>query len=57
MAQSEHSRSVFRNNLRGEDAYSRHVRYITQFQNVYGGGSAGKQVKRTEMDGLVEKHK
>ncbi|CAE6409656.1 unnamed protein product [Rhizoctonia solani] len=57
-SQSDHARSVFRNNLGGQDAYSRHVRYVVQFQNVYNPGSSPQVVKgRTEMDGLVEHHK
>ncbi|CAE6438128.1 unnamed protein product [Rhizoctonia solani] len=58
-SQSDHARSVFRNNLGGQDAYTRHVRYITQFQNVYNPtGSAQVKAKgRSEMDGLVENHK
>ncbi|CUA68494.1 Protein FRA10AC1 [Homo sapiens] [Rhizoctonia solani] len=58
-SQSDHARSVFRNNLGGQDAYTRHVRYITQFQNVYNpAGSAQVKAKgRSEMDGLVENHK
>ncbi|CAE6450413.1 unnamed protein product [Rhizoctonia solani] len=58
-SQSDHARSVFRNNLGGQDAYTRHVRYITQFQNVYNSaGSAQVKAKgRSEMDGLVENHK
>ncbi|CAE6477803.1 unnamed protein product [Rhizoctonia solani] len=56
---SDHARSIFRNNLGGQDAYTRHVRYITQFQNVYnpGGSTQGKTKGKTEMDGLVENHK
>ncbi|CAE7144248.1 unnamed protein product [Rhizoctonia solani] len=58
-SQSDHARSVFRNNLGGQDAYTRHVRYIAQFQNVYnsGGSTQVKGKGRTEMDGLVENHK
>ncbi|KAG8740877.1 hypothetical protein FRC10_003792 [Ceratobasidium sp. 414] len=59
-SQSDFARSVFRNNLRGEDAYSRHVRYITQFQNVYGSSSESKapaKSGRTELDGLVQGHR
>ncbi|CCO29642.1 Protein FRA10AC1 [Rhizoctonia solani AG-1 IB] len=58
-SQSDHARSVFRNNLGGQDAYTRHVRYVKQFQNVYNpGGSAQMKAKgKTEMDGLVEHHK
>lgn len=58
--QSDYARSVFKNNLGGHDAYSRHVRYITQFQNVYGGGGGSGKVAvkgKTELDGLVEKHR
>ncbi|CAE6460768.1 unnamed protein product [Rhizoctonia solani] len=58
-SQSDHARSVFRNNLGGQDAYTRHVRYITQFQNVYNPGSSTRTNTkgRTELDGLVENHK
>ncbi|KDN48719.1 hypothetical protein RSAG8_02706, partial [Rhizoctonia solani AG-8 WAC10335] len=58
-SQSDHGRSIFRNNLGGQDAYTRHVRYIAQFQNVYnsGGSTQAKAKGRTEMDGLVENHK
>ncbi|KAG9104809.1 hypothetical protein FRC06_009279 [Ceratobasidium sp. 370] len=59
-SQSDFARSVFRNNLRGEDAYSRHVRYVTQFQNVYGSGSGSKvpaKSGRTELDGLIQGHR
>lgn len=55
--QSDFARSVFSNNLRGEDAYARHVRYITQFQNMYGAGSVPAVKGKTEMDGLVERHR
>ncbi|KAJ1307778.1 hypothetical protein OPQ81_001864 [Rhizoctonia solani] len=58
-SQSEHARSVFRNNLGGQDAYTRHVRYITQFRNVYnpGGSSQAMSKGKSEMDGLVKNHK
>ncbi|KAF8734010.1 Folate-sensitive fragile site protein Fra10Ac1, partial [Rhizoctonia solani] len=58
-SQSDHARSVFRNNLGGQDAYTRHVRYVTQFQNVYNPSDSTRvQAKgKTEMDGLVEHHK
>lgn len=56
--QSEFARSVFRNNLGGEGAYARHVRYINQFQNVYSkeAKSPAKSGK-TELDGLIQGHK
>ncbi|KAG9089640.1 hypothetical protein FS749_001179 [Ceratobasidium sp. UAMH 11750] len=58
-SQSDFARSVFRNNLRGEDAYSRHVRYVTQFQNVYGSSGSKLPAKsgRTELDGLIQGHR
>ncbi|QRV90044.1 Folate-sensitive fragile site protein Fra10Ac1 [Ceratobasidium sp. AG-Ba] len=57
-SQSDFARSVFRNNLRGEDAYSRHIRYVTQFQNIYGGGSKpAVKSGKSELDGLIEQHK
>ncbi|KAH7341535.1 folate-sensitive fragile site protein Fra10Ac1-domain-containing protein [Rhizoctonia solani] len=58
-SQSDHARSVFRNNLGGQDAYTRHVRYINQFQNVYNPGSSTRTNAKgkTELDGLVENHK
>ncbi|KAG8773766.1 hypothetical protein FRC12_002323 [Ceratobasidium sp. 428] len=56
-SQSDFARSAFRNNLRGEDAYSRHVRYVTQFQNVYGGSKVPAKSGKTELDGLIQGHK
>jgi hypothetical protein len=57
-AQSEHSRAVFKNNLRGEDAYSRHQRYIRDYEQVYGSGRASGSVqKRTDFDVLKAAHR
>ncbi|KAF8604147.1 hypothetical protein BDV93DRAFT_522615 [Ceratobasidium sp. AG-I] len=49
--QSEFARS-------GEDAYSRHVRYVNQFQNVYSKEvTVPSKSGRTELDGLIQGHK
>lgn len=59
-SQSEHSRTVFRNNLDGETAWQRHQRYVRSAQH-YGGedaeGGSTSGVKRTDFDALKDAHK
>jgi len=57
--QSEHSRSVFRNNLDGETAWQRHQRYVrsAQLYESTEGGSSSSVVKRTDFDALKDAHK
>jgi len=57
--QSEHTRSISRNNLRGEDAYLRHKKYIREFADVYGSSSTGdaSTSRKTDYDVLKESHK
>ncbi|EJU04915.1 hypothetical protein DACRYDRAFT_104808 [Dacryopinax primogenitus] len=54
--QSEHSKSIFRNTLRGEDAYSRHQRYVHDYIDYYGGRKQ-VQEKKTDFDVLKAAHR
>jgi len=54
--QSDHARSVFRNNLNGETAWQRHQRYVRSAQ-LYGQCEAGgTNLKRNDFDVLKESH-
>ncbi|KAG9010982.1 hypothetical protein FRB94_009040 [Tulasnella sp. JGI-2019a] len=56
--QSEHSRSVFRNNLGGETSWQRHQRYV-QSARLYGqNAEAGASTsKKTDFDALKDGHR
>ncbi|CAG8624807.1 16810_t:CDS:2, partial [Dentiscutata heterogama] len=61
--QNEYSKSLFANNLKGLDAYSRHKKFMNDYVNFYGrknnqgtNSNAEKQYK-SEFDILKENHK
>ncbi|KZP00584.1 hypothetical protein CALVIDRAFT_524876 [Calocera viscosa TUFC12733] len=62
-AQSSHAKSVFRNTLRGEDAYARHRRYVREYVDVYqprhgpGPGKGFEQERKTDFDVLKAAHR
>ncbi|KAG8857670.1 hypothetical protein FRB96_005688 [Tulasnella sp. 330] len=59
LPQSEHSRSVFRNNLAGETSWQRHQRYIQSAQ-LYGqnpSASSSSVAKKTDFDALKDGHR
>lgn len=60
--QDDHSKKIFRNTLRGQDAWERHQEYVSRYLSVYGDG--GKALKarlearnRNDWDILKEKHR
>ncbi|GBC06933.1 hypothetical protein RclHR1_07150003 [Rhizophagus clarus] len=61
VVQSEYSKKIFCDNLRGLDAYARHKKFMKDYVNFYGrergiGQSSSKETK-TEFDILKENHK
>jgi len=56
--QSEHARTVFRNNLDGENAWQRHQRYVrsAQLYNQGAAGSSSQVSRRNDFDALKDAH-
>ncbi|CAG8641757.1 46320_t:CDS:2 [Gigaspora margarita] len=60
--QNEYSKSVFANNLKGLDAYSRHKKFMNDYVNFYGlkgnqGTTNAENQYKSEFDILKENHK
>ncbi|KAM3589359.1 hypothetical protein VKS41_000226 [Umbelopsis sp. WA50703] len=56
--QSEHSKRIFRNELNGMDAYSRHKRFVRDYIRFYGNSQPKTaRVGKTELDILQENHR
>ncbi|KAL1921950.1 uncharacterized protein VTP21DRAFT_10592 [Calcarisporiella thermophila] len=60
MEQNEFTKRIFRNDLGGLDAYSRHKKYVTEYLNFYGTRSKSRSrlaEGKTDVDVLIENHK
>ncbi|CAG8620590.1 9605_t:CDS:2 [Paraglomus occultum] len=58
--QNEYARSIFRDNLKGLDAYARHKKFMRDYVHFYGNRtttSTAYTVSKTELDILKENHK
>ncbi|CAG8494152.1 3070_t:CDS:2 [Paraglomus brasilianum] len=57
--QNEYARSVFRDNLKGLDAYARHKKFMRDYVHFYGNraSTSAETVSKTELDILKENHK